>query len=209
MAEIKAISGFVSNYQHFDSVSGEIKTSPSLLFGVKIHGLTSTHHWMTFRLNNKISVSFDSLADISDGDRVSVAGYYNNNGEFMAYALRNDEFGTIYPNINLTLVKYAKYGTLVLGILFTISIIGIFIGIPILIIYFYYLNPKLNEFIQSINLLKRKSDASYNMPESNYSSINRQNGNVKIESGIRFCTGCGTSLDPDARFCPNCGKQNE
>lgn len=30
---------------------------------------------------------------------------------------------------------------------------------------------------------------------------------VRGKAGVRFCTHCGTTLDPSANFCPNCGKK--
>jgi len=84
---------------------------------------------------------------------------------------------------------------------------GIFSGIFVLIFGF-----SKNE-VYNVNIPVSK-DGIFGTPEANFNNnVNNQENNTDVSTSTvertnSYCSNCGSQLNKDIRFCPNCGKEN-
>ena len=95
MKEFISLSGQVSNVSLVSTTSGSMST-----FRGTGSGSVSTHHKLRFRVGSK-PVFFNSDANISDGDEVTVIGH--GGGELKAVVIKNESTGASYSQISPSL----------------------------------------------------------------------------------------------------------
>lgn len=64
----------------------------------------------------------------------------------------------------------------------------------------------------SIKAIINKINKNNNSTKTNYSNSNHSSNNITTSTDeyfVKYCNGCGESLDKDDKFCPSCGKKIE
>ncbi|NLV25639.1 MAG: hypothetical protein GXY48_00485 [Methanomicrobiales archaeon] len=121
-----------SNPQSRTSTSGHVNTG--LILGT--HGSTYTHHWDTFRVNNRpvmLNRFLNGLSiatDIQEGETVTVIG--EETSPFSAYAMCNENTGVTYYSGGASLFLFFLIISMIFSLIFIILIITIPFGLVFL-----------------------------------------------------------------------------
>lgn len=118
MADIKFLSGIVSNVSVISSTTG---------YSSKGTGSTTTSHTSMFRVDNK-PVKFTGAINLSEGDEVKVAGF-SKRGELQATVVKNITTGVDYSDR----YRWAAILTIFCGIFLSVTIIFSLVGIPTIV----------------------------------------------------------------------------